>query len=167
MAAAPTYEPIETQTLSSNATSVTFSSIPATYTDLVLIIAGTRNTTSNTYLRVGAGSIDTGSNYSTTYIFGDGTTVASNRQTSTTAILCDADGNNPTVQANWIIQIQNYSNATTFKSTLCRRNNASSEAFAGVGLWRSTSAINTIRVYPSNGEFTVPAVFTLYGIKAA
>jgi hypothetical protein len=62
----------------------------------------------------------------------------------------------------------NYSNTTTYKTVLLRSNNASAITVATVGLWRSTSAINTIKIYADGAAvFSVGSTFTLYGIKAA
>jgi hypothetical protein len=168
MAAGSTYTPLATSTLGSPAASVTFSSISGAYTDLVLVVASTRDTISNSYFQVGNGSIDTGSNYSTTYLYGNGTTAASARQSnSSNGVLLDAVGNTQTEQSTWILQIQNYANTTTYKTILNRRSRASDEAFACVGLWRSTSAINTVKFYPSGGNLSTGSTFTLYGIAAA
>jgi hypothetical protein len=61
-------------------------------------------------------------------------------------------------------QFQNYSNATTYKSILMRVGKATNGTDAMVGLWRSTSAINTIKLMGSNALY---GTLTLYGIKAA
>ena len=63
----------------------------------------------------------------------------------------------------------NYANTTTYKTVLSRDalNNASDGAVeAFVGLWRSTSAINTIQIKPDSGNFNT-GTFSLYGILAA
>jgi hypothetical protein len=165
---ATTYEPIATTTLGSAQSSVSFSSISGSYTDLVFIVNGTRSDTSNTYLRVGNGSVDTGSNYSTTYLYGNGSSAASSRQSnSSNGVLLDAVGDNPSTIATYIINFQNYSNTTTNKTLLNRRSHSANEALACVGLWRSTSAINTITIYPSSGTFSSGSIFTLYGILSA
>jgi hypothetical protein len=105
---------------------------------------------------------DTGSNYSSTNITGDGTSASSAR--STTAF---AGTIYRTSLTQVIFQIQNYANATTFKTGLYRSNLASANVEAGVGLWRSTAAINAITVYLLNtGNFAAGSTFSLYGVKA-
>jgi hypothetical protein len=80
MPAGNTYEAIATQTLGSAAASVTFSSIPGTYTDLVLVVAGTLTTgTENIVMQFNG---DTGSNYSVTSLLGDGSTASSFRSSN-------------------------------------------------------------------------------------
>ena len=160
MAAGATYFPIATTTLGSTQSSVTFSSIPATYTDLILVCNVTKTTSANTAFRLNS---DTGSNYSTTFIEGNGTTVSSNRLTNTTQGSIDYSDTtvNPVPS---ITHFMNYSNTTTNKTTLSR--SGSEYVYAYVNLWRNTAAINTILVYAASGNYVTGSIFTLYGIKA-
>ena len=167
MAAGSTYTPIATTTLGSAAASYTFTSIPSTYTDLVLIVAGTTGAVNNVLMQVGNGSIDTGSNYCTTFMYGDGSSATSSRQSNISTMLV---GRISTAQSINIFQIMNYANTTTYKTFLCRGNNAaaSGQVTANVNLWRSTSAINQIKVLEQVGsDFQAGTTFTLYGIAAA
>jgi hypothetical protein len=159
-----TYDPIATQTLSSAAASVTFSSIPATYTDLVLVFNGTSLAAS--YLSLQYNS-DTGNNYSVTLMRGDGTTASSTRYSSIDQIYASITNTLQTTISNVFFQIQNYSNSTTFKTSLSRANQSTNATEAGVGLWRSTAAINAIKILSPNANFATGSVFTLYGIKVA
>jgi hypothetical protein len=84
MAAASTYVPIATQTLGSATASVTFSSIPATYTDLVLIVAAQNVTASGVNNMALVLNSDGGTNYSMTRLSGNGSTVSSDRASSAT-----------------------------------------------------------------------------------
>ena len=158
---ASTYTPIATYTVPSAATSYTFSSIPATYTDLVLVSNGTASSAADIYLQFNS---DTGSNYSRTFVYGDGSTAASARSSNSTTLAINYFA---TTQSNNICQIQNYANTTTYKTALARGNN-SGFTIAYAGLWRSTAAINSITLTASGG-FTIStgSTFTLYGIKAA
>lgn len=164
-----TYEPIATTTGTGSASSVTFSSVPATYTDLVLVCNVI--TASSASLQVQFNS-DTGSNYSYTVLDGDGATASSNRQTNTSGIQLAGWSSNLGSSTNpspIICHINNYVNSTTFKTALVRStaygaSGASVDAF--VGTWRNTATINTVRV-TSGANFTTASTFTLYGIKAA
>ena len=158
-----TYEPISTQTLGTAVGSVTFSSIPATYTDLVLVFNGTAASAQFMELRFNG---DTATNYSQTRLTGNGTSASSDR-TSTQDVM--QVGNLHTDQTTNIIQVMNYANATTFKTVLCRSNQAGAQVSARVGLWRKTpEAIATILVRPGgSANFSVGCVFTLYGVKVA
>lgn len=156
---AKTYTPIATQTLTTSAASVTFSSIPATYTDLVLVVAGTINSATAMDLTFNS---DTGSNYSRTILTGDGSSASSSRVSSATNL---GLGFLSTTQSVSIIQLMNYSNTTTFKTVISRGNAADNRTTATVGLWRSTAAINTINL--AGGTYQIGTTFTLYGILKA
>jgi hypothetical protein len=160
-----TYTPIATQTLSSAASSVTFSSIPSTYTDLIVVINGAANSTANGEIQFNG---DTGSNYSYTFLTGDGASATSGRETSTTRILLNYYGYFDTgYSTNMIAQVQNYSNTTTNKTVLVRGNNASNGTAAVVGLWRNTAAITSVTIKTGSSTFTAGNTFSLYGILAA
>jgi hypothetical protein len=156
-----TYEKIATTTASGSVSTITFSSIPATYTDLVLIISGASSTTSGQALQFNS---DTGSNYSRTLLYGNGSTAGSSRSSNQTSMGLGYMLSTGITSNIWIIQ--NYSNTTTYKTALCRADNANDSAQAGVGLWRSTAAINSISAI-CGFNYTNITTFTLYGIKAA
>jgi hypothetical protein len=165
MAAGNTYTQIASTTLGSAAATVTFSSIPSTYTDLVLICDTKASTgTPNNRMQVNS---DTGTNYSQTVLAGNGTTATSARYSSNTFIYVDYYATNDTTNnKNTIIQFMNYANTSTYKTFLSRANNAAAGTDAIVGLWRSTSAINSITVY-ATANWVSGATFNLYGITAA
>jgi hypothetical protein len=165
VAAGATYTTIATQTLGSAASSVTFSSIPGTYTDLVLVFDGKMATGEALMLQVNS---DTGSNYSATFITGDGSTAFSTRNSNQTKMNLNNLGSGKTNQFTTLVQLQNYSNTTTYKTILSRTANASDEAGAIVGLWRSTSAITSITLLGNNSaNIASGTVISLYGIAAA
>jgi len=157
---AKTYEPIASTTTSASAGPVTFNSISATYTDLVLVISGIQATSGTVRIQF---NNDTASNYSRTDLYGDGTSPASYRESSQTYINFITL---QTTQSNSITHIMNYANTTTFKTALTRYNTPSTGVTAtGVMLWRKTpEAIHTINLTNTSN---VTATFTLYGIKAA
>ena len=162
MADTATKVPLATTTLSSAQSSVSFSSISGSYTDLVLVFNGKMDT------GVGADTMglrfnsDTGTNYSATRLSGNGTTASSARWTNETI---GYTGVINETQSVVIISIQNYSNSTTYKTALSRSNTADYGVYANTILWRSTSAITTIllRTY-GNNNFASGSTFTLYGI---
>ena len=166
MAAGSTYTPIATTTLSSSQSSVTFSSISGSYTDLVLICSILNSTADTLYVQYNS---DTGTNYSCTYIEGNGSSALSARQSNVVKGLLGLTqvGMSSTNPAVFVTSIQNYSNSTTYKTAITRANLASAEVEMNVHLWRSTSAINTIKILPSAGNMNSGSTFTLYGIKAA
>lgn len=164
-----TYDSIATTTIGTATNTVTFSSVPSTYTDLVLIVNGGTSTDAYFYLRLGTGgSTDTGNNYSTTYLSGSGSTAFSGRTSNTNTIGIAYDYGLPTNTSNFnaIIHIMNYANTTTNKTVIARANNAANGTSTSVGLWRNTGAINTVNLWPSGGNFNSGTTFSLYGIKA-
>jgi hypothetical protein len=163
MAAGNTYTKIASSTLSSTATTVTFSSIAATYTDLVLICNPIP--ISSGYDMYITFNNDATTNYSRTYMLGDGSTASSGRNTLQNAFVPGGIYDNGT----FIVHIPNYSNATTFKTALARVSIASTYAVATVGLWRKTpEAINRIDISSALGSnLASGSTFNLYGIAAA
>ena len=162
---ATTYTPIATTTLASAAASYTFSSISGSYTDLILV-ANAQTTTSQDALRAQFNS-DTGTNYSYTQLYAS-TSAASNRGTSQTGVrILNGATNSGSEYGIGTTHFLNYSNTTTYKSSLTRTN-SNYIASSFVGLWRSTAAITSITIYPeSGGNILTGSSFTLYGIKAA
>ena len=163
---AQTYTPIASQTLGSAAASVTFSSIPGTYQDLRLVIsAGTSGTD---YLAIQYNG-DTATNYSMTYLSGNGTAASSGRQTGMTYWQISALGTQTTTVGDSVItvDIENYAGTSTYKTGLSRANRASNGVDAIVGLWRSTAAINSILIKGTGFNLATGSTFTLFGIKAA
>jgi hypothetical protein len=159
-----TYEPIATTTLASAVSTFTFSSIPSTYTDLVLI-ADMSSAGTNAYPSVRLNG-DSASNYSRTYINGDGGTVSSSRNSESWWTVF---GNQLAAsRTNIIMHIMNYSNTTTFKTALSRKNDTGGVMGVTVHLWRSTAAINSVQIGTQTADtFSIGTTFTLYGIKAA
>jgi hypothetical protein len=164
MAAGSTYTPIATTTVSGTPTTVSFTSISGSYTDLILISSASGST--NAVIQAQFNS-DTATNYSFTYMFGDGSSASSGRASSVNYVRAGRTASSSSSFVPNILQIQNYSNSTTFKTVIERENDAAASVFASVGLWRSTSAITSILLTISGGTFTAGSTFTLYGIAAA
>jgi hypothetical protein len=160
-----TYEPIATTTLSSATNTVNFTSIPSTYTDLVLV-CNIKGTGTGTAINLQFNS-DTGSNYSTTFLAGISSSPATAKTTNAANIsTAYATANYNGVWGQMVMQIQNYKNTTTFKSVLIRSGQGNGETVANIGLWRNTNAITTINL-PSVDNYDIGSTFTLYGILKA
>jgi len=162
-----TYEPIETQTLGTAVASVTFSSIPQTYTDLVLIANSSTTTVGSSEINKMTFNSDSGTNYSTTTLGANGSSAASFRASNQAYIRAGrntANGDSYFVPNK--IQIMNYANTTTFKTALAQGPEASAYLETEVGLWRSTSAITSVTLTANLNNYKVGSTFTLYGIKA-
>lgn len=164
-----TYQPIATNTVSGSSTnSVTFTGIPNTYTDLILIqsLPGDPTATYD-YSNIRFNS-DTATNYSTSYhYYYNAATVG--RQSNATFLLSSGTSSYMS-NSNLITHIMNYSNTATYKSTMTRANLSANsngvvqEIFQCAGLYRSTSAITSVTAYTGSGNYSSGSTFTLYGI---
>jgi hypothetical protein len=171
MAAGSTYTKIASTTLGSAAASVTFSSIAATYTDLVLVsqVRSARAATDDSlYIQVNG---DTATNYSVTDLKGRFGVASSSRASSQTKIIAANNivGASATagIYDTVITNFMNYSNSTTNKTVLSRGSSANEEVAALVNLYRSTSAITQIVIYCASANIASGSTFNLYGITAA
>jgi len=167
-----TYEPIQTQTLSSATQTVTLSSIPGTYTDLVLVISPASATASGSAIRMRINGDTTASNYSMTWLQGLGSgTSMGQREQNDAALGYQVGVTNSFVNA-YILNFMNYANTSAFKTYVGRGNSGIDGTHVAAMLYRSTSAITSMSftVGPfntPNNNFAVGSTFTLYGIKAA
>lgn len=168
-----TYTPIATSTLGSSQSSVSFSSFSG-YTDLVLEmnvqgVAGSGSGANTVYLEFNA---DTGSNYSRTALGADSGGAFSLRNSSQTKMTVGNGYESATLSSiygTFVLNIENYANTTTNKTVIGRYSSNADRVGAIVGLWRSTSAITSIKITcdSSTGNLASGSSFTLYGIKAA
>lgn len=158
-----TYVALATQTLGSATASVTFSSIPQGYTDLVLIITGTVSSEGAVRFQCNG---DTATNYSTTLLYGNGSSALSGRAANQNF---GAVGRIGTVVSNSIIHFMNYSNTTTNKTVISRGNTSNLFVTAQATLWRATpAAITSIVLTPENAaNWDSGSTFSLYGIAAS
>lgn len=164
MPAGATYEPIQTYTLSSAASSIDFTSIASSWTDLKLVIIGTCSSgTSTVDLTF---NNDTATNYSMTRLRGDGSSATAANYTNRSYIWVGSL-DSTTVPTMATVDIFSYSGSTykTLLSSIAADLNGSGTVQNYVGLWRSTSAITSIKL--SAGNFNTGTTATLYGIKAA
>ena len=171
MAAGPTFTPIATTTLGSSATTVTFSSIPSTYTDLVLVATMLQDgtaTNTNGFVQLNSST----SGYSRTALYGDGTSAASFRDANANRMYFFNDAT-ATLRVVQKYEFMNYANTNVYKTVLCRAISANVTA-AVCYLWQNTAAINTISLTASdntggggNDQFVAGSTFTLYGIASA
>lgn len=162
-----TYEPIATTTLSSAASSITFSSIPGTYTDLRLVLFVKVADSNDLRIRF---NTSTTTVYSFTYISGNGTSTSSGYQSGTTYINPCQFVQLPSTQFALITaDIFSYAGSTN-KTVLCTTSNDlnnSGSVERTVGLWRNTSAIDQIVLSPAAGQFSIGTNATIYGILKA
>jgi len=163
-----TYEPIQTQTLSTAATTVTFSSIPSTYTDLVLVSSLYGTGDANIFIRLNS---DTGTNYSVTHLTSNGASLYGYRFGSQTSFSLNYFGGDQTVLGTnaRIIYIHDYANTSKYKGLTCTagHNDTTDGLTISVGQWRSNSAITSVTFLAGSGKtLSVNSRLSLYGILA-
>ena len=163
-----TYEPIATQTLGSATASITFSSIPATYTDLRLVFVLKNTSADNPIVRLNS---DSGTNYSRIILRGDGSAASSGRSTSTSQTILGYNFSGASAQFTfYTLDFFSYAGSTnkTFLITASEDENGVGYSTSMVSLYRSTTAISTIALSNfSSNTFAAETTATLYGIKNA
>jgi len=160
-----TYEPIASTTLGSAAASYTFTSIPGTFTDLVVVHSGVGTGGFGLRLRFNS---DTGSNYSNTQLHGNGTSAGSTRDSNGSSIRLTYDASVQTTDAGTrVAHIMSYANTNVNKTVLTASARAGTGVDRIVGLWRSTAAITSVTVLAANDNMDTGTTLSLYGIKAA
>ena len=171
------YESIATVTVGSGGSSyVEFTSIPATFKHLqIRLLARTTHPsgTDGDYLDMQFNS-DTGSNYATHQISGDGSSASAAAFTSQTAIYPSrvaATGLSANIFGCIIIDILDYSSTTKYKTIRqlggYDANGSGILRFAS-GLWMNTNAITSINLQAGSGSgLEQYSSFALYGIKGS
>lgn len=154
----PTYTALANITLGSSASSVTFSSIPATYRDLILVVNGVGSTEQNATLTFNGDT--TSANYSYVTMRGDGTA------TSTTASTGALINTYTTGRFQAIIQIMDYSATDKHKTRLSRDDIANYHTRAWASRWANTAAVTSMVYVAVGGTFNSGTTLALYGIAS-
>jgi hypothetical protein len=164
------YDSIATTTVGAGGvSSITFSSIPSTYTHLQLRATAITPSTGYHNFEITINS-DTGSNYATHQIQGNGATAVASYQSSTDKYTF-VGLMNPTngYPFGAIVDFLDYANTNKYKTmrSLAGANNNAADTGARVGfssgLWMNTSAITSITV--AGGDYGQYTSIALYGIK--
>ena len=160
----PTYTPLANLTLGSASSSVTFSSIPATYTDLICIVVAKGSTTLEARVRFNA---DAGSNYFYLRRSGSGSTGSSATAASQTSGFLSAIAQATTTDALQMnINIMGYSATNTHTTIVSRADNAANGTEAFVNRWANTAAVTSVQILTSTGNWAAGSTFALYGVIA-
>ena len=162
---ATTYEKIQSTTLGAAAASIDFTSIAASWTDLRIVLVGTSSTGNSIRARFNS---DSGTNYSTTIIFGNGSSATSSASTNLAHIFI-TNGSSTTIPLMATLDIFSYAGSTykTSLATQSRDENGTGVVGNSVQLWRSTAAITDISLFLSSGNLSTGTTATLYGILKA
>lgn len=173
--AAGDFESIATVTVGSGGSStITFSSIPSTYTHLQvrgIMRTDRASTTDYLYLRFNS---DSGSNYAYHRLNGNGSTAGADASSSTTAIIFDRAGAasaTASIFGGFVMDILDYANTNKYKVSRSLGGvdtNGGGEIHIESGLWQNTNAITTVTITSgTSSTFQQYSHFALYGIKSA
>jgi len=166
------YDSIATTTVGAGGSAtVTFSSIPNTYTHLQ-IRGVVRAATANDALRLQFNS-DTGSNYSRHYLYGNGSSAIAAAGASATSIGTGVFANSSSTSGSFtpiIIDVADYTNTsknTTVKTLSGYDSNGTGYLGLFSGGWYNTAAVTSISFFMDSGNLDQYTQFALYGIKGA
>ena len=141
---------------------VTVSSIPATYNDLIIVVRDVIPSTDSHKIFIRFNG-DTAGNYDTRTVATTGGTWPDTRGTLT------GDTDNAVTDSLLYYRVLDYANATTWKMAAgygLTNNNTTSANFnyyPATVFWRGTSAINSITIFPEGGTFG--GTYIIYGVK--
>jgi hypothetical protein len=162
--ATPTYTPLANVTLGSAVSVIGFNLIPGTYRDLILIVSAPGSTTLEGRLRFNG---DTGNNYGYVRMSGSGSGVTSVTAASQTAAFLSAIAQATTTGALQMnLNIMDYSATDKHKTIISRASQAANGTEAFANRWASTSAVTSIQIVTSTGNWAIGSTFALYGVIA-
>jgi len=169
---ATTYSLISSNVLSSSAASVTFSSIPSTYTDLVVRGATRIDAASPRDLDIRFNASSGGTDYSWLEVRGNGAAASSEYNNNADYTAGDFSNNLSTYTANsfssFEFYIPNYRSAANKPASMFsaqETNATTAQILAVANLWRNTAAITQITFSVSANNLVAGSSFYLYGIK--
>lgn len=163
------YDSLATINGNGSTATITFSSIPSTYSHLQVRVMA----------RVAAGGEDlsvrfngdTGANYSRHRLTGSGTAAAAAGNASVNQITTLGSAGMPTtadIYAVTIIDVLDYANTNKYK-TARMLSGQDSNGSGGIdftsGAWFNTAAVNSLTIYALSSNFPTAASFALYGVK--
>jgi hypothetical protein len=158
------WTPLANLTLTSAQATVTFSDINQSYKDLVLIISAIPVSNAVTgYMRVNG---DTGANYALVGMRGNGSDTASYAVSGSNMYFDYAGDTGAGTTTNSIINFMDYSSTNKHKTNITRQSNTGDAVEQLAQKWASTSAITSISLYWSSGNFASGSTFALYGVSA-
>ena len=166
------YESIATVTVGAGGSAnITFSSIPSTYQHLqIRLIARSAKTSSADNLRIQFNS-DTANNYASHELYGTGSSAAAYAETSTSSTYADyiaSDYNSANIFGVGVIDVLDYVSTNKYKTIRVLSGydaNGSGGISFSSGLWQSTNAITSIKIYFGANNLQQYSTAALYGVK--
>ena len=165
--AEPAYELIASEILGSAQASVTFSSLgdySSTYKHLQIRAAVRGSLLDNIILRINS---DTGSNYKSHILFGDGSSVGSDVYANTDKIYLGNASSTANQFVGLVLDVLDPYSTTKNTTTRTMYGNAGSPNVVQLlsGLWINTASITTLQILHDSGNLETGSRFSLYGIK--
>jgi hypothetical protein len=159
------FTPLANTTLASAVTSITFSSISSSYRDLFLVLKLVGGTGSQPLIKV---NNDAGTNYNGTLVRANGTTILGTNINAynygaTLSLYASNSGSNDLFYDVWM---PDYATTDKHKTLLIRANGAGSGVEMNVSKWNSTTAVTSLVIYFTSGNFGIGTTATLYGVSA-
>lgn len=155
-----TYTALATVTLGGSDADITFASIPATYRDLILVVEGTSNVSSNAYLYFNGDT--TSGNYANVFAAGNGSS-ASSGSNGIGAYVGGIYGSNRSLN---IIQVMDYSATDKHKTRLSRMSVAGAEVSMIASRWANTAAVTSMTFTLISNTMSSGTTLSLYGIAS-
>jgi hypothetical protein len=166
---ATTYVQIATSTAPLlGSASFSFTSIPSTYTDLILVYSGRTSEITGTFYEVSLTLNGSTSGFSAKQLYADGSSSGSSSPTTRQAGLLGNVATTSNTFCNNQIYFSNYAgsaNKSYSVNSVTENNAATSYISILAGLWSNTAAISSMSIAPTSGNFVQYSTATLYGIK--
>jgi hypothetical protein len=167
---ANTYTLIETITVPvGGASSITFSGIPSSYTDLVVQVS-CRSSQSGAFADYGRITFNgSSSTFSYRDAYGNGSSASSTNGAVNTIFVYQGNAATASTFGNASIYIPNYtgSNNKSFSiDSVVENNGTTAYQTITAGLWSTTTAINSVGLAPASGTWLQYSTFSLYGVAA-
>jgi hypothetical protein len=167
-AAAGAFESIATATGTGSSGTITFSSIPSTYASLQIRMFSKDSSNNQNGIRFNS---DSGTNYVTHWLLGDGSTTSAAALTSTNRVSYIGQSVGTTsIGGVSIIDVHDYASSTKNKTVRALTGwdtNGSGEIRLTSGLWLNTAAVTSLNIINLGDNFATSTVISLYGIKGA
>jgi len=159
--ATPTYTAIASITLGSSASSVTFSSIPQDYRDLIIVVGANIDVSSDILMTLNGDTTDT--NYQMVRFRGDGSVAASQSNNDRQIGVNRAGAGTET------IQIMDYSATDKYKTSGIRNSytgGSPGQVVMVSSTYKSTAAVTNVKIEKSANSYLTGSTFALFGIAS-
>ena len=168
-AAAGSYDLLETEILTGTQASVTFSSSNSTYgadyQHLQLRMTLRATTSNNINFQFNG---DTGSNYKSHFLYGDGSSAGSGYYPTNTKLYLGNTSNTTNVFSGVVVDILDPFETTKNTTTRALYGDTSVNVVQLLsGAWFNTAALTSILITQDSGSYTTGSRFSLYGLRSA